>query len=127
MQTPKSLREESGKRLANAKDLHADADAAQQRSTERKQGAERAKATMERLRDPTWRMRHETELEMAERHVAEADRHVEHQKRLIEVLIRDRHERMLVHARKVLEVLEQSRRLARTHLALEREFQGNLM
>jgi hypothetical protein len=44
--------------------------------------------------------------EVAERHVAEAEKHAEHQKKLIEVLVRDKHYRALGHASKVLEVLE---------------------
>src|SRR5262249_13177548 len=62
-------------------------------------------------------------LEMAERHVTEADRHVEHQRQLIEALVRDGHSMsMLERARKVLEILEQSLKLAHKHYALEGEF-----
>ena len=121
MQPPKALLEDSTKRLAHARELHADAGAARHRSKERKQNAEDAKALMQRLRDdPTRWLPSETLLEMAERHVAEAGRHVEHQKKLIEVLVRDKHVRMLVHAYRILEVLEQSQRLAQTRLALRR-------
>ena len=120
----------SSRRLAHAKELHVEADAARERSAERKQVAKQARSIAEQLRgeavkasaEAFSRARSESVLEMAERHVAEADRHVEHQRQLIEVLIRDKHERMLEHARKVLELLEQSRKLARAHLALEREF-----
>jgi hypothetical protein len=123
MKPPKALLENSRKCLAHAKELHADADAAQQRSSERKQNADCAHATMERLRGGgiQW-LRNEAPLEMAERHVAEAERHIERQRKLLEELIRDKHERMLGHARKVLEVLEQSLKLARVHRDLEREF-----
>ena len=78
---------------------------------------------MERLRDDAvqWTC-DESSPEMAERHVAEAERHVERQRTLLEELICDKHERMLGDAQKVLEVLEQSLKLARAHRDLEREF-----
>jgi hypothetical protein len=44
----------------------------------------------------------------------------------MEVLFRDKHYKALGLARKVLEMLEQSRRLAQTHLTVEREFRSNL-
>ncbi len=124
------LKENSSRRLAHARELHEEADAARERSAERKQVARQARGIAEQLHGESVkasaeafsRARSESVLEMAERHVAEADRHVEHQRHLIEELIRDKHERMLEHARKVLALLEQSRELARTHLALEREF-----
>ena len=50
---------------------------------------------------------------------------MEHQRKLIEVLKRDKHENMLEQAHKVLEILEHSQELARAHLALEREFRRN--
>jgi hypothetical protein len=125
MKPTNAMLENSTKRLAHAKELHAEADAAQRRSSERKQDARSARVTMERLRDDTtqW-LRHESPLEVAERHVAEAERHVEHQRKLLDRLVRDKHERMIRHAQKVLEVLEQSRKLAHAHLALEREFRS---
>lgn len=133
MKTADKFEEDSGRRLAHAKQLHAEADAARVRSTERKGAADHAKDTAEQLHSEAAKvsansfshLRHESVLTMAERHVAEADRHVEDQRRLIEVLVRDKHTRMLEHARKVLELLKQSQRLARTHLALEREFHGD--
>ena len=120
-------------RLAHAKELHASADAARERSAELRQSAAQAKAVAEHLRSEGAKesenvfsqIRHESILEMAERHVTEANRHLEHQRALIEVLIRDKHDRMLVHARKILEILEKSQELAQTHLVLEREFHGD--
>ena len=126
-------KDNSSRRLAHARELHVEADAARERSAERKQVARQARGIAEQLHgeavkasaEAFSRARSESVLEMAERHVAEAERHVEHQRHLIEVLIRDKHERMVEHARKVLAVLEQSRELARTHLALEREFHSD--
>jgi hypothetical protein len=127
MKLPQTLRDGSRKRLAHAKELHRDADAARQRSRERKQSAECAHATMARLREDATRWTSDASpLELAERHVAEAERHVEHQRKLLEVLIRDKHERMIGHAREVLEILEKSRNLAYAHLDLERGFQSRV-
>jgi hypothetical protein len=123
MKTRKALMENSLKRRALARELRADADAARQRSNQHRQSADAAKVTMERLRDATTRLlRYGSPLEMAERHVAEAERHVERQRELLDGVIRAKHERLLEHAQRVLEVLERSRILAHTHLALEREF-----
>ncbi len=135
MKSPGTLVEEdSSRRLAHAKELHADADAAHERGAERRQMSKKAKAIAEQLHSDGAKMsaesfdrmiRHESIMEMAERHVAEADRHVERQRQLIEALVHDKHSgRILEHARKVLELLEQSQKLARSHLALEREFHG---
>ena len=68
----------------------------------------------------------ESPIEMARRHVAEADQRVARQKALLDELLRDGHAgRGIAQARSVLEVLEQSLRLAREHLRLEREHYGN--
>ena len=121
MQAPQALLEDSGRRLAHARELHAEASAARRRSKERQRQAEAARAIVQRLRhEPMQWIRNETALQMAERHVVEAERHVEHQKKLIELLVRDKHKRMLAHAHRVLEVLERSQRLAQTRLALAR-------
>ena len=75
IQPPKALLEDSSKRLARAKELHADASAARRRGKEHQQHADDAKAIMQQLRDDSMRlMRNETVLQMAERHVAEAER-----------------------------------------------------
>jgi hypothetical protein len=126
MKPANALLENSVKRLAHAKELHAKADAARRRSSEHKQDARSARVTMERLRDDTvqW-LRHESPLETAERHVAESERHVELQRKLLGRLVRDRHETMIGHAQEVLEVLEQRRKLAHAHLALERAFRDS--
>ncbi len=67
----------------------------------------------------------ESPVAMAERHVVEAEARIERHKKLIATLERDKHSRMIPHARKILEVLEESLRLARVHLQLEREHHGN--
>lgn len=127
------LKANSSLRLALAKELHVQADAARERGAERKRVARHARGIAEQMHgeavkaseDAFRRPRAESILAMAERHVEEADRRVDHQRHLIEVLIRDKHERMLEHARKILSLLEQSRDLTRTRLALEREFHSN--
>lgn len=132
MDRPDPLKEEASRRLAHAKQMRADADIARERSTERRKMAKSAKDIAKRLCaegakvpvDAFSQPRNEPILAMAERHVMEAEGHVERQRKLIEVLIRDKHERMVAHARKILEILEQSQKLARMHLALEREFNG---
>ncbi len=64
-------------------------------------------------------------VEVAERHVAEAERRIARHRKLIETLERDKHINMLPHARRILELLEESLRLARVHLQLERDHYGN--
>jgi hypothetical protein len=130
MESPDKPEDNARRRLTHARRLHADADAARERSAGHKQMANNAKETAAQLRsesakvaaDAFSRVRTETDLQMAERHVTEADRHVQNQRTLIEVLVRDKHEKVLEHARKVLAVLEQSQKLAEAHLALERDF-----
>jgi hypothetical protein len=61
---------------------------------------------------------------VAERHVAEAEQRVARQRRLIEELVRDKHLVTAEQARKVLRLLEDSLRLARIHLELERAHYG---
>ena len=67
----------------------------------------------------------ETPLEMAERHVAEGEHRIARQKELIEELVRDQHDAVVQKARGVLATLEESQRLARIHLELEREHYGD--
>jgi hypothetical protein len=68
--------------------------------------------------------RAESPVAVAQRHVAQAERRVARQKALIEELERDRHFAMVENARKILEVLEESLRLARVHLELEQAHYG---
>lgn len=66
----------------------------------------------------------ESPIAMAERHVSDGENRVERQRRLIELLERDRHFATADHARKILEVLQDSLRLARIHLEFERQHYG---
>ncbi len=66
----------------------------------------------------------ESPVAVAERHVAEAERRIARQRKLIEQLERDKHTVAADHGRKVLVVLQDSLRLARVHLELEREHYG---
>jgi hypothetical protein len=68
--------------------------------------------------------RTESPVVQARRHVIQFERRVERQKQLIEELERDKHPAMAVHGRKILEVLEESLRLARVHLQLELDHYG---
>ena len=67
----------------------------------------------------------ESPVAVARRHVVDAERRVARQKRLIETMERDRHMSMAANGRKVLSVLEESLRLARVHLELERKHYGD--
>jgi hypothetical protein len=66
----------------------------------------------------------ESPISLAERHVAEAERRIGRQRALIAQLERDRHAATAEHGRKILEVLQESLRLARVHLELERAHYG---
>lgn len=66
----------------------------------------------------------ESPVQVARRHVAEAERRVARQRELIEELARDRHFATAEQAKKVLDVLEDSLRLARVHLELEEAHYG---
>jgi porphobilinogen deaminase len=66
----------------------------------------------------------ETPLEIAERHVAEGEHRIARQKELIEELVRDKHDAVVHKARDILATLEESLRLARIHLEIEREHDG---
>lgn len=57
---------------------------------------------------------------LAEWHVAEAERRIARQRTLIVQLERDRHATAAERGRKILGVLEESLRLARVHLQMER-------
>jgi hypothetical protein len=57
----------------------------------------------------------------AQRHVIEAEQHVADLRRILEELLRDKHAAQAEVARRVLHTLEESLRLARDHLARERE------
>ncbi len=67
----------------------------------------------------------ESPVAVARRHVEEAERRVARQRSLVAELERDKHFAMVGHARKILEVLEESLRLARVHLELERAHYGD--
>lgn len=66
----------------------------------------------------------ESPIAMAERHVREGERRIERQRQLIAELERDKHIATADHARRVLAVLQESQRLARAHLELERAHYG---
>lgn len=63
----------------------------------------------------------ESSLSMTQRHVIEAEQHVADLRRILEELLRDRHATQAAMARRVLQTLEESLRLARDHLAREEE------
>jgi hypothetical protein len=66
----------------------------------------------------------ESPIVLAERHVAEGERRIARQRTLIVRLERDKHATTAEHARRILEVLQESLRLARVHLELERAHYG---
>ena len=66
----------------------------------------------------------ESPIALAERHVAEAERRIARQRTLIARLERDRHATTAEYARRILDVLQESLRLARVHLELERAHYG---
>jgi hypothetical protein len=68
--------------------------------------------------------RTESPVVQARRHVIQFERRVERQKQLIEELERDKHPAVAAQGRRVLEVLEESLRLARVHLQLEIDHYG---
>jgi hypothetical protein len=63
----------------------------------------------------------ESPVAVAERHIAEAERRVARERELLAEPERDRHTAMAGHAHKILDVLQESLRLARIHLQFERE------
>ena len=63
----------------------------------------------------------EDQLSTAQRHVIEAEQHIADLSRILEELVRDRHAEQAELARKVLQTLEESLRLARDHLAREKK------
>ena len=67
----------------------------------------------------------ESPLEMAARHVAEAEQRIARQQTMLETLKRDGHSgRIIAEAQTILATLNQSLRLAKQHLELERRHYG---
>jgi hypothetical protein len=63
----------------------------------------------------------EDQVSTAQRHVIEAEQHVADLSRILKEMVRDRHAEQAGLARKLLQTLEESLRLAREHLAREKK------
>lgn len=67
----------------------------------------------------------ESPLAMSERHVREGEQRVARQERLVAELDHEGHPEMALQAQKLLETLQDTLRLSREHLAIERGSQSN--